>query len=147
MFHHNVHSRRRTRHPGVSNARLSSPETVLNAKQSHGPDHKSSVNTNIWIFSMTRDALTHPRCFHLSSYNVLTGEFVDPVLDPMYFGGKCEYVYNGEWRKFIYDSFCENLQYRDDEKNYRKPYNYHTYRFVVGKARIPISRHEQTLQP
>ncbi|CAF97618.1 unnamed protein product, partial [Tetraodon nigroviridis] len=64
-------------------------------------------------------------------YNILTGEFVDPVLDSKYFGGKCEYVYNGEWRKFIYDSFCENLQYREDEKNYRKPYNYHTYRFVA----------------
>lgn len=67
----------------------------------------------------------------MTSYNILTGEFVDPVLDSKYFGGKCEYVYNGEWRKFIYDSFCENLHYRDDEKNYRKPYNYHTYRFVV----------------
>lgn len=67
----------------------------------------------------------------MPSYNVLTGEFVDPVLDSKYFGGKCEYVYNGEWRKFTYESFCESLQYRDDEKNYRKPYNYHTYRFVV----------------
>ncbi|XP_036940413.1 complement component C8 alpha chain [Acanthopagrus latus] len=64
-------------------------------------------------------------------YNVLTGEFVDHVLDPKYFGGKCEYVYNGEWRKFSYDSFCENLHYNEDEKNYRKPYNYHTYRFVA----------------
>lgn len=80
---------------------------------------------------MTHGALTHLRCSHLTSYNILTGEFVDPVLDSKYFGGKCEYVYNGEWRKFIYDSFCENLHYRDDEKNYRKPYNYHTYRFVV----------------
>nr|XP_020474046.1 complement component C8 alpha chain [Monopterus albus] len=64
-------------------------------------------------------------------YNVLTGEFVDHVLDPKYFGGKCEYVYNGEWRKFIYDAFCENLHYNEDDKNYRKPYNYHTYRFVA----------------
>lgn len=80
---------------------------------------------------MTHNALTHLRCFHLPSYNVLTGEFVESVLDSKYFGGKCEYVYNGEWRKFIYDSFCENLHYRDDEKNYRKPYNFHTYRFVV----------------
>ncbi|XP_077414742.1 complement component C8 alpha chain [Vanacampus margaritifer] len=64
-------------------------------------------------------------------YNALTGEFVDHVLDPKYFGGKCEYVYNGEWRKFTYDSFCENLHYNEDEKNYRKPYNYHTYRFVA----------------
>lgn len=56
---------------------------------------------------------------------------MDYVLDPTYYGGKCEYVYNGEWRKFTYDAFCESLQYRDDEKNYRKPYNYHSYRFVV----------------
>ncbi|XP_044076844.1 complement component C8 alpha chain [Siniperca chuatsi] len=64
-------------------------------------------------------------------FNVLTGDFVDHVIDPKYFGGKCEYVYNGEWRKFVYDSFCENLHYNEDEKNYRKPYNYHTYRFVA----------------
>ncbi|XP_070775549.1 complement component C8 alpha chain [Enoplosus armatus] len=64
-------------------------------------------------------------------YNVLTGDFVDHVIDPKYFGGQCEYVYNGEWRKFVYDSFCENLHYNDDEKNYRKPYNYHAYQFVA----------------
>ncbi|KAM7401133.1 hypothetical protein PAMA_005360 [Pampus argenteus] len=64
-------------------------------------------------------------------YNALTGDFVDHVLDPKYFGGKCEYVYNGEWRKFVYDSFCENLRYNEDEKNYRKPHNYHTYHFVA----------------
>ncbi|XP_070830934.1 complement component C8 alpha chain [Chaetodon trifascialis] len=64
-------------------------------------------------------------------YNVLTGEFVDHVVDQRYFGGQCEYVYNGGWRKFIYDSFCENLHYNDEEKNYRKPYNYHTYHFVA----------------
>ncbi|KAM6920508.1 complement component C8 alpha chain isoform 1-T2 [Lycodopsis pacificus] len=64
-------------------------------------------------------------------YNVLTGDFADQVLDPNYFGGKCEYVYNGEWRKFIYDAFCENLHYNEDEKNYRKPHNYHTFHFVA----------------
>uniref|UniRef100_A0A667ZDJ8 Complement C8 alpha chain n=1 Tax=Myripristis murdjan TaxID=586833 RepID=A0A667ZDJ8_9TELE len=64
-------------------------------------------------------------------YNVLTGEFVDQVLDSKYFGGQCEYVYNGDWRKFTYDLFCESLQYREDEKNYRKPYNYHAYRFMA----------------
>ncbi|XP_039999240.1 complement component C8 alpha chain isoform X2 [Xiphias gladius] len=64
-------------------------------------------------------------------FNVLTGDFVDHVLDPKYFGGKCEYVYNGEWRKFTYDSFCENLHYNEDDKNYRKPYNYHNYQFVA----------------
>lgn len=67
----------------------------------------------------------------IQGYNVLTDDFVDPVLDPKYFGGKCEYVYNGEWRKFSYDAFCENLHYNEDEKNYRKPYNYHTYHFVA----------------
>lgn len=65
------------------------------------------------------------------SFNILSGEFVDHVLDPTYFGGQCDYVYNGEWRKFTYEAFCESLQYRDDEKNYRKPYNYHTYQFMV----------------
>ncbi|XP_005811075.1 complement component C8 alpha chain [Xiphophorus maculatus] len=64
-------------------------------------------------------------------YNLLTGDFMDQVLDPKYFGGKCEYVYNGEWSKLTYDAFCESLQYNEDEKNYRKPYNYHTYSFVA----------------
>ncbi|CAN9503089.1 unnamed protein product [Ophioblennius macclurei] len=64
-------------------------------------------------------------------YNILTQDFVDPVLDPKYFGGQCEYVYNGEWRKFTYDAFCENLHFNEDDKNFRKPYNYHTYRFVA----------------
>ncbi|KAI3375223.1 hypothetical protein L3Q82_021720 [Scortum barcoo] len=72
--------------------------------------------------------------FYFISYNVLTGEFVDHVLDSKYFGGKCEYVYNGDWRKFNYDAFCENLHFNEDEKNYRKPYNYHTYRFVAEAA-------------
>ncbi|KAF7223129.1 complement component C8 alpha chain [Nothobranchius furzeri] len=64
-------------------------------------------------------------------FNILTGDFMNQVLDPKYFGGECEYVYNGEWRKFKYDAFCESLHYNEDEKNYRKPYNYHTYRFVA----------------
>ncbi|XP_071347821.1 complement component C8 alpha chain [Trachinotus anak] len=64
-------------------------------------------------------------------YNILTGDFMDHVLDPKYFGGQCEYVYNGEWRKFTYDSFCEKLSYNEEDKNYRKPYNYHNYRFVA----------------
>ena len=55
-----------------------------------------------------------------------------PVLDHQYFGGQCEYVYNGEWRKFTYDAMCENLSYNDELKNFRKPYNYHTYHFMVG---------------
>ncbi|KAJ8262607.1 hypothetical protein GJAV_G00168300 [Gymnothorax javanicus] len=66
-------------------------------------------------------------------YNILTGEFFLPVVDPTYYGGICEYVYNGEWRKLVYDAFCENMFYNDDEKFYRKPYNFHTYQFM-GKA-------------
>ncbi|CAL8280881.1 unnamed protein product [Lota lota] len=67
-------------------------------------------------------------------YNILTGDFMLPVLDHEYFGGRCEYVYNGEWRKFTYDALCENLSYNDELKNFRKPYNYHTYR-LMAKAR------------
>ncbi|KAM9323007.1 complement component C8 alpha chain [Pholidichthys leucotaenia] len=65
-------------------------------------------------------------------YNILSGDFMDHVLDPKYFGGSCEYVYNGEWRKYLYDAFCEDLHYNYEEKNYRKPHNYHYYRFVGG---------------
>uniref|UniRef100_A0A8C9WUK7 Complement C8 alpha chain n=1 Tax=Scleropages formosus TaxID=113540 RepID=A0A8C9WUK7_SCLFO len=63
-------------------------------------------------------------------YNILTGDFVQNAVDPEYYGGLCQYVYNGEWRKLKYDTFCENLYYNDDEKYYRKPYNFHTYRFM-----------------
>ncbi|KAJ8382150.1 hypothetical protein SKAU_G00029280 [Synaphobranchus kaupii] len=66
-------------------------------------------------------------------YNILTREFVLPTVDPTYNGGICEYVYNGEWRKLVYDAFCENMYYNDDEKYYRKPYNFHTYQFM-GKS-------------
>ncbi|KAI1888366.1 hypothetical protein AGOR_G00184290 [Albula goreensis] len=66
-------------------------------------------------------------------YNILTNEFVLPTLDPKYYGGVCEYVYNGEWRKLVYDAFCENMYYNDDEKYYRKPFNFHYYRFM-GQA-------------
>ncbi|KAK0135986.1 Complement component C8 alpha chain [Merluccius polli] len=64
-------------------------------------------------------------------YNILTGDFTLPVLDHNYFGGQCEYVYNGEWRKFTYEALCENLSYNDEFKNFRKPYNYHIYRFMA----------------
>ncbi|KAL2097287.1 hypothetical protein ACEWY4_006494 [Coilia grayii] len=64
-------------------------------------------------------------------YNVLTGEFALHVLDPVYYGGICEYVYNGEWRQLTYDAYCENLYYNDDEKYYRRPYNFHSYRFLA----------------
>ncbi|KAM9718646.1 complement component C8 alpha chain [Menidia menidia] len=64
-------------------------------------------------------------------YNILTEGFMSQVLDPKYFGGKCEYIYNGEWRQFSYDAFCESLHYNEELKNYRKPYNYHNYRFMA----------------
>lgn len=67
----------------------------------------------------------------LLRYNILTGEFMDYILDYKYYGGKCEYVYNGDWRRFTYESVCENLGFNDQDKNFRKPYNYHAYRFVV----------------
>ncbi|KAJ0059170.1 hypothetical protein NL108_008624, partial [Boleophthalmus pectinirostris] len=67
----------------------------------------------------------------VQGYNILTEEFVDPILDPHYFGESCEYVYNGEWNKFTYDALCEKLSYNSAEKNFRKPYNYHTYQFVA----------------
>ncbi|XP_038134826.1 complement component C8 alpha chain [Cyprinodon tularosa] len=79
-------------------------------------------------------------------YNVLTRDFMDPVLDPKYFGGRCEYVYNGDWSKLIYDALCESLQYNEDEKNYRKPYNYHTYRFVAEATSKGSDEYHEDLQ-
>lgn len=64
-------------------------------------------------------------------YNALSEVFVNPVLDPSYFGGICEYIYNGEWREMTYDSFCEHLHYGDDEKYFRKPYNFLSYRLLA----------------
>uniref|UniRef100_H3B2C0 Complement C8 alpha chain n=1 Tax=Latimeria chalumnae TaxID=7897 RepID=H3B2C0_LATCH len=66
----------------------------------------------------------------VQGFNALTQETVNSVLDPQFFGGYCEYVYNGEWRGLKYDSVCENLYYSDDEKYFRKPYNFHLYRFL-----------------
>lgn len=54
------------------------------------------------------------------------------VYDPKYYGGQCEYIYNGEWRELKYDSACEHLYYGDDEKYFRKPYNFHVYQFLVS---------------
>ncbi|XP_076872927.1 complement component C8 alpha chain [Brachyhypopomus gauderio] len=64
-------------------------------------------------------------------FNALSDIFVNPVLDPKYFGGICEYIYNGEWRKLTYDVFCENLYYNDIEKYYRKPHNFLSYRLMA----------------
>lgn len=50
------------------------------------------------------------------------------------FGGHCEYVYNGEWRELKYDAACEHLYYGDDEKYFRKPYNFHIYQFLVSTS-------------
>lgn len=70
--------------------------------------------------------------FNSPRYNALTGAFMNHVLDPRYFGGVCEYIYNGEWRKLTYDPFCEHLSYDDAEKYYRKPYNFLTYQIMVS---------------
>ncbi|XP_060731241.1 complement component C8 alpha chain [Tachysurus vachellii] len=64
-------------------------------------------------------------------YNALSDVFVNPVLDHKYFGGICEYIYNGEWRELTYDAFCEHIYYSDDEKYFRKPYNFLSYRMMA----------------
>ncbi|NXV63753.1 CO8A protein, partial [Molothrus ater] len=67
----------------------------------------------------------------VQGYNILTEEGRQNVYDPGYFGGFCEYVYNGEWRELRYDAACERLHYGDDEKYFRKPYNLHLYQFLA----------------
>lgn len=69
--------------------------------------------------------------FYSLRYNALSGDFMNRVLDPTYFGGVCEYIYNGEWRKLTYDPFCEHLSYDDAEKYYRKPHNFLSYQIMV----------------
>ncbi|NWV33561.1 CO8A protein, partial [Grantiella picta] len=67
----------------------------------------------------------------VQGYNILTQEGTQNIYDPKFFGGHCEYVYNGEWRELQYDAACERLYYGDDEKYFRKPYNFHMYRFLA----------------
>ncbi|XP_063200983.1 complement component C8 alpha chain [Chroicocephalus ridibundus] len=67
----------------------------------------------------------------VQGYNILTQEESQYVYDPNFFGGHCEYVYNGEWRELKYDAACEHLYYGDDEKYFRKPYNFHIYQFLA----------------
>lgn len=43
-------------------------------------------------------------------------------------------MYNGEWRELRYDAACERLHYGEDEKYFRKPYNFHLYQFLVGAS-------------
>ncbi|XP_004679102.1 PREDICTED: complement component C8 alpha chain [Condylura cristata] len=62
-------------------------------------------------------------------YNILTREERQSVYDAKYYGGQCEPVYNGEWRELRYDPACERFYYGEDEKYYRKPYNFLTYHF------------------
>lgn len=74
-----------------------------------------------------------PRCcFFPLRYNILTQEEAQSVYDAKYYGGQCETVYNSEWRKLQYDPTCERLYYGDDEKYFRKPYNFLQYHFDVG---------------
>lgn len=65
-------------------------------------------------------------------YNILTQEETQNVYDARYYGGQCETVYNGEWRELRYDPTCERLYYGDDEKYFRKPYNFLKYHFEVS---------------
>ncbi|XP_066048983.1 complement component C8 alpha chain [Chamaea fasciata] len=67
----------------------------------------------------------------VQGYNILTQEGRQNIYDPGFFGGLCEYVYNGEWRELHYDAACERLHYRDDEKYFRKPYNFHVFQFLA----------------
>ncbi|XP_051027396.1 complement component C8 alpha chain [Acomys russatus] len=62
-------------------------------------------------------------------YNILTQERAQSVYDAKYYGGQCETVYNGDWRKLQYDPACERLYYGEDEKYFRKPYNFLKYHF------------------
>lgn len=62
-------------------------------------------------------------------YNILTQQEAQSVYDAKYYGGQCETVYNGDWRKLQYDPTCERLYYGDDEKYFRKPYNFLKYHF------------------
>lgn len=62
-------------------------------------------------------------------YNILTQQEALSVYDAKYYGGQCETVYNGDWRKLQYDPTCERLYYGDDEKYFRKPYNFLKYHF------------------
>ncbi|XP_038609242.1 complement component C8 alpha chain isoform X2 [Tachyglossus aculeatus] len=64
-------------------------------------------------------------------FNVLTQEPALPVLDPTFFGGRCESVYNGQWRELRYDPACERLHYGDDDKYFRKPHNVLFYHFMA----------------
>ncbi|KAM8930118.1 complement component C8 alpha chain [Pelodytes ibericus] len=64
-------------------------------------------------------------------FNILTNDYAQNVYDHRYYGGQCEYVYNGEWRKLKYDPVCERLYYAEDEKYFRKPYNFHVYQFMA----------------
>ncbi|NXG02690.1 CO8A protein, partial [Sakesphorus luctuosus] len=67
----------------------------------------------------------------VQGYNILTQEERQFIYDPGFFGGHCESVYNGEWRELKYDAACERLYYGDDEKYFRKPYNFHIYQFLA----------------
>ncbi|KAM3915024.1 complement component C8 alpha chain [Leptodactylus fuscus] len=67
----------------------------------------------------------------IRGFNILTQEEAHNVLDHNYFGGQCEYIYNGEWRDLRYDPTCEQMYYADDEKYFRKPYNFHVYQFLA----------------
>ncbi|NWI91924.1 CO8A protein, partial [Pitta sordida] len=67
----------------------------------------------------------------VQGYNILTMDERQNIYDDKFLGGHCKYVYNGEWRELKYDAACEHLYYGDDEKYFRKPYNFHIYQFLA----------------
>ncbi|NP_001085549.1 complement C8 alpha chain L homeolog precursor [Xenopus laevis] len=77
--------------------------------------------------------------------NILTQEDTQNVIDHRYFGGQCEYIYNGEWRELRYEPVCEQLYYSDDEKYFRKPYNFHIYQFLArAETRMSLEIYEDS---
>ncbi|XP_006146161.1 complement component C8 alpha chain [Tupaia chinensis] len=78
-------------------------------------------------------------------FNILTQEESQSVYDAKYYGGQCETVYNGEWRVLRYDPVCERLYYGEDEKYFRKPYNFLKYHFeALADSAISSELYENT---
>ncbi len=115
----------------VTYALVSHPEKWFKSTLSH----VWSLYISIYLKHILHDVLYVSKSWNelglFLRYNALSGDFMNPVLDPTYFGGICEYIYNGQWRKLTYDPFCEHLGYDDAEKYYRKPHNFLSYQIMV----------------